>query len=62
MLHFKNLPASHLEKAEQLEQLRILEAGYKIKTVTTTFDTIAVDTKEDLSRVEKFLKKETNRG
>ncbi len=57
LLNFKNLPASHLEKAERLEQLRALEAGYKIKTVETPYDTIAVDTKEDLRRVEEFLKK-----
>ena len=41
--------------AEKLEQLRILEAGYKIKTIVTKFDTIGVDTPEDLKRVEKLL-------
>ncbi|MFA5059812.1 MAG: 3-deoxy-manno-octulosonate cytidylyltransferase [Candidatus Omnitrophota bacterium] len=53
---FKNLPKSRLEKAEQLEQLRALEAGYKIKTVETKFDTISVDVQEDVVRVEEFLK------
>ncbi len=57
---FKNLPKSRLEIAEQLEQLRAVEAGYKIKTVETKFDTISVDTPEDVLRVEEFLKKEMN--
>lgn len=62
LMNFKNLPASGLEKAEQLEQLRALQAGYKIKTVETLFDTIAVDTKEDLNRVKQFLKRTGSRG
>ena len=56
LLNFKHLPKSRLEKTEQLEQLRVLEAGYKIKTVETTFITFAVDTKEDLEKVEEFLR------
>ncbi len=57
LLGFKSLPVSSLEKAEQLEQLRVLEAGYKIKTVLTSFETIAVDTESDLERVKDHLKK-----
>ena len=56
LLGFKKLPASRLEHIERLEQLRVLEAGYKIKTVETRFDTIAVDTKSDLNRVVRKLK------
>ena len=62
LMKFKDLPASRLEAVERLEQLRVLEAGYKIKTVETSFDTIAVDTKEDLKRVEDCLKKAKGRG
>ena len=58
LLTFINLPKSSLEKIEQLEQLRVLEAGYKIKTVLTDIQTIGVDTKEDLIRAREFLKKE----
>jgi 3-deoxy-manno-octulosonate cytidylyltransferase (CMP-KDO synthetase) len=55
LLSYKMLPKSNLEKCEQLEQLRVLEFGYKIKTVVTDIDTIGVDTPEDLGRVEKLL-------
>ncbi|MBN3040636.1 MAG: 3-deoxy-manno-octulosonate cytidylyltransferase [Candidatus Omnitrophica bacterium] len=54
---FKNLPASSLEKAEKLEQLRALEAGYKIKVLGTQFDSCGVDTQEDLEKVERILQK-----
>ena len=53
LLKFKDLPKSYLESVEKLEQLRALEAGYKIKIIKTTVDTIGVDTPEDLAKVEK---------
>jgi 3-deoxy-manno-octulosonate cytidylyltransferase (CMP-KDO synthetase) len=52
---FTNLPASGLEDAEGLEQLRVLENGYKIKVATTQFDTIGIDTAEDLERAKEIL-------
>jgi 3-deoxy-manno-octulosonate cytidylyltransferase (CMP-KDO synthetase) len=52
---FKNMPFSQLEKAEKLEQLRVLEAGYKIKVVETQFDSWGIDTEEDLGKVENIL-------
>ena len=57
LLKFTALPASSLEKIERLEQLRALEAGYKIKIVKTDSDTIGVDTPQDLATVEEILKK-----
>ncbi len=55
---YKNLPVSNLEKIECLEQLRVLEEGYKIKVIETKYDTVGVDTPEDLKKVIEFLKKE----
>ncbi|MDD5195418.1 MAG: 3-deoxy-manno-octulosonate cytidylyltransferase [Candidatus Omnitrophica bacterium] len=52
---FKNLPVSYLEQAEKLEQLRALQAGYKIKVIDTEFDSWGVDTEEDLQKVERIL-------
>jgi 3-deoxy-manno-octulosonate cytidylyltransferase (CMP-KDO synthetase) len=53
---YKNLPASRLEKAERLEQLRVLEAGHRIKVVQTKFDTVGVDTPEDLEKVSGIIR------
>lgn len=55
---FKNLPQSSLEKLEGLEQLRALENGYKIKVFETNYETIGVDTAEDLKKAEEFLLKQ----
>ncbi len=52
---YKNLAVSDLEKTEMLEQLRVLEEGYRIKVLETRYDTIGVDTPEDLKRVEEYL-------
>jgi len=53
---YKNLPISDLEETEMLEQLRVLEEGYRIKVLETRYDTIGVDTPEDLKRVEEYLR------
>ena len=52
---YTNLPTSMLETDEKLEQLRVLEHGYKIKTIETRYDTIGVDTQEDLDAVRRIL-------
>lgn len=51
-----SLPQAPLEKAESLEQLRWLSAGYRIKVGTTDVETIGIDTPADLQAAEEFLK------
>lgn len=56
LLRFSRLPASRLEKTEDLEQLRVLENGFRIKTIETLHSTLSVDTPEDIIKVEKKIK------
>ena len=55
LLRFPALAPTPLGQAEQLEQLRALEHGYRIKLLETAHDTVGVDTPEDLQRVETLL-------
>jgi 3-deoxy-manno-octulosonate cytidylyltransferase (CMP-KDO synthetase) len=49
------LPPSPLELTEKLEQMRLLENGIPIEVAETQFDTVAVDTEEDLAAVERYF-------
>lgn len=51
LLRYPTLTQTPLELAEKLEQLRILEHGYAIKAAVTEYDSIPVDTQDDLERV-----------
>jgi 3-deoxy-manno-octulosonate cytidylyltransferase (CMP-KDO synthetase) len=53
---FVRLPESKLEAAERLEQLRLLENGIDIYVEETPFNTVEVDTEEDLKRVEEIFR------
>jgi 3-deoxy-manno-octulosonate cytidylyltransferase (CMP-KDO synthetase) len=52
---FVGLPKGKLEEAESLEQLRALEAGYRIKTLLVEYEGIGIDTPEDLERARKVM-------
>lgn len=54
---FVALPESSLEKSERLEQLRFLENGIPIYVGETPYDSVGVDTEEDLQRVIEMLQK-----
>jgi 3-deoxy-manno-octulosonate cytidylyltransferase (CMP-KDO synthetase) len=58
LLEITQLPAGRLEMAENLEQLRWIEHNYCIALVETAIENIAIDTPDDLARVEKYLKTE----
>jgi 3-deoxy-manno-octulosonate cytidylyltransferase (CMP-KDO synthetase) len=49
------LPQTPLELAESLEQLRALEHGFQIRAVETQYDSIGVDTPQDLERVRRQM-------
>jgi 3-deoxy-manno-octulosonate cytidylyltransferase (CMP-KDO synthetase) len=55
LLEFPTFPQGDLERVEQLEQLRWLENGYRIRVVETEHDSIGVDVPEDVARVEQIL-------
>lgn len=52
---FTRLPQGVLERLEALEQLRAIEHGYKIKVVETIYDSVEVDTCEELARVARII-------
>src|SRR5882672_2644091 len=57
LLDFPTLPLGDLERIEQLEQLRWMENGYKIRVAETAHDSVSVDVPEDVTRVEQLLRK-----
>src|SRR6266446_4495603 len=60
LLDFPTLPLGDLERIEQLEQLRWMENGYKIRVAETAHDSVSVDVPEDVTRVEQLLRKSTS--
>ena len=57
LLEYPTLPQGTLEKIEQLEQLRWLENGWRIRVAEVEHDSISVDVPEDVAKVEKLLQK-----
>ena len=56
LLSYSSMPESDLERAERLEQLRILERGYRIKVGITQYDSLPIDTPADVQRVIGLLR------
>jgi 3-deoxy-manno-octulosonate cytidylyltransferase (CMP-KDO synthetase) len=61
LTRFAALLPSPLEQTERLEQLRLLENGIALYVAETEFDTVGVDTEEDLDRVEQILRSQDTR-
>jgi 3-deoxy-manno-octulosonate cytidylyltransferase (CMP-KDO synthetase) len=55
LFQFAALPQGRLERAERLEQLRALEHGHKIRVLPTPYNSMSVDTAEDLARVRELV-------
>ena len=55
LLAYSQLPVGPLERAERLEQLRALENGYPIRVIETEYESLGVDTPEDLERVSRLF-------
>src|SRR5712691_2975274 len=57
LLEYPTLPQGELERVEQLEQLRWLENGWRIRVAEVEHGAVSVDVPEDVARVEKLLQK-----
>jgi len=55
LLAYSNLPVGPLERRERLEQLRALENGHRVRVVETEYESLGVDTPEDLERVSALF-------
>ncbi len=55
---FVNMEPTFLEQMEELEQLRILENGYKIKVVETHYDSLSIDTEGDLLKFKNLIERD----
>jgi 3-deoxy-manno-octulosonate cytidylyltransferase (CMP-KDO synthetase) len=62
LMAYSALPVGPLEQAERLEQLRALENGYRIRVVETEYESLGVDTPEDLERVCKLFEASMAQG
>ena len=57
LLNFKSISKSKIEKKEDIEILRFIEKGYKLKMVSLSGKSFAIDTIKDLKKAKKFLDK-----
>jgi 3-deoxy-manno-octulosonate cytidylyltransferase (CMP-KDO synthetase) len=57
---FTSLTVTILEQLEKLEQLRILENGYRIKVMRTEHKSLSIDTPDDFEQAQKYLEEYEN--
>ena len=62
LLGYSSLDPGPLERWERLEQLRALENGYKIRVVETEYDSLGVDTPDDLDKVAQLFQMTEQHG
>ena len=62
LARFVSLPEGNLEKCEKLEQLRALENGMRIKVIRTVYQSVGIDTPEELEKAERFLAELKSKG
>lgn len=55
LLEYTGMTPTPLEVAESVDMLRVLEYGYKVRMVPTEYSTFAVDTQDDLNKVENLM-------
>jgi 3-deoxy-manno-octulosonate cytidylyltransferase (CMP-KDO synthetase) len=60
LLEYASWPQTELERAESLEQLRILERGHTLRVVEAAAPSVGVDTEDDLRRVREFFEREVS--
>ena len=60
LLEYPTLPQGELERLEQLEQLRWMENGWKIRVAEIEHDAVSVDVPEDVAKVEALLAKKSD--
>jgi 3-deoxy-manno-octulosonate cytidylyltransferase (CMP-KDO synthetase) len=60
LLRFPDLRPSRLERTEKLEQLRVLENGFRIRMIEVPHPALSVDAPQDIIKVEEILKKKTH--
>ncbi|MEP6715702.1 MAG: 3-deoxy-manno-octulosonate cytidylyltransferase [Terriglobia bacterium] len=56
LLRYSTMPPGRLEQIERLEQLRVLENGFKIRVVETEYESLGVDTPDDLDRLQSLIR------
>jgi 3-deoxy-manno-octulosonate cytidylyltransferase (CMP-KDO synthetase) len=55
LLKYSSMKQSYLERLEKLEQLRVLENGYKIQMIETEYNSIGIDTQKDYEKAKALV-------